>query len=54
MNADQFYEEFKAAIRFLDLTWAYKDEITVSTDGKSLILSVPGKEAHIKLPMQDK
>lgn len=54
MNADQFYEEFKAAIRFLDLHWVNKDQITVTTDGKSLIFSVPGREAHIQLPAREK
>jgi hypothetical protein len=50
MDADTFYEEFKAALDFLGVGFRGKDQVTVGLDGGKLCLVLGGKEARIALP----
>lgn len=54
MSAEYFYEEFKAALRFLDIPWGCKESVAVLIVGDRIVLKVPGKEAHITLPTREK
>ena len=49
MNAEEFYDEFKAALDFLGLRWGDKDKATIWVRDGYLVLSVPGREASIQL-----
>ena len=50
MDAEQFYEDFKAALLFLDVPWGKKDDVKISVSGTQIWLSANGKEAAISLP----
>lgn len=54
MNAEDFYLEYKAALQFLCIPWADKDQVAMLIVGDCVVLKVPGKEAHITLPTRDK
>ena len=54
MNAEDFYEEFKAALQFLGVPWGEKHTVDMLIVGDCLVLKVPGKEAHITLPTREK
>ena len=50
MNAEDFYAEYKAALAFLGVAWADKEQVSMSIQGDFLVFTVPGKEARIRLP----
>lgn len=47
MNGDDFYEEFKNSLDFLDVRWGDKAVVDVSVKGDSIILSYGNKSARI-------
>lgn len=49
MRADEFYDEFKAALRFVNLAWGDKDQAMVWIDGDKLCVGHGGREARIEL-----
>jgi hypothetical protein len=54
MNADEFYEEFRAALGFLGATWADKPDVEVWIDERQRVcLSYRGKQARLSLPLTD-
>jgi hypothetical protein len=51
MNAEQFYEDFKAALNFLGVAWGDKDAVEVRLDEGQFCLAHCGKEARLSLPV---
>lgn len=50
MNADEFYEDFKDALKYLGLSWGQKDLAQVCFDGGSFCLSYGGRKTLVQLP----
>jgi hypothetical protein len=44
MTADEFYNEFKDALKYLGVTWGDKHLVEVSTDGKEFTLKCAGRK----------
>jgi len=49
MNAEQFYEEFKSCLQFLDLSWGNKGLATVSIKDGCVVVSHLGRQAMFSL-----
>lgn len=43
MTADDFYEHFKAALKYLDLDWGSMDEAIVTIEGGKFIMTTANK-----------
>ena len=50
MNADEFYEDFKDALKYLGLSWGQKDLAQVWLEGGSFCLAYGGRETRVRLP----
>lgn len=50
MNADEFYEDFKDALKYLGLSWGQKDLAKVWFEGGSFCLTYGGRETRVRLP----
>lgn len=48
-NASDFYEQFKQAIHFLDLSWSDKQNMRVYISGPYFAMEYGGKKAGIKM-----
>lgn len=49
MNAETFYEYFKDALVYLDVSWGDKADVTVYLDGTKLVFEYCGKTASVNL-----
>jgi hypothetical protein len=49
MNAEEFYQLYKAAIEFFGLGWAEKQKATMWIDGKLIYLEYAGLRCAIEL-----
>lgn len=49
MNAEEFYDEYKAALVFLGLSWATKEQAVVWCDAGSFYMSANGKQVRIQM-----
>ena len=49
MNAENFYEEFKEALKYLGVGWGNKNLIEVKIKKDKLVMKYGGKEVHIKI-----
>lgn len=50
MTAEQFYEEYKAALNYLGVRWGDKDSVPVWLEGQYFVMAANGKKAHVLLP----
>lgn len=57
MNAEEFYEEFKEAIKFLGVNWGEKEKIFVSLETKeevsSFVMSFGGRSAMFECTVEE-
>ena len=49
MNAEDFYEFFKDALKYLGVTWDEKANVTVTISGKSIRFACHGKECEFEI-----
>lgn len=49
MNAEDFYEHLKDALRFLGVSWGDKHLVAVSIVGGSVRLAYEGKECNFEV-----
>lgn len=47
MNAEQFYERFKEAIKFIGYSWGEKEEIEIFIESEHLCLKSNGTKVSI-------
>lgn len=52
MNGEDFYSEFKEALRFLQSSWGEKQHVTVWCEGDSFHMASDGREIKIALPKE--
>jgi len=50
MNANEFYEEFKAALKYLGLTWGLMELATIKIDGEYIVMDYADKRVTFKVP----
>lgn len=48
-NGNDFYEEFKDALRYVGLSWNQKDLAEVKIEGDQVCVTYYGRQARIKL-----
>lgn len=57
MNGEEFYEEFKEAIKFLGLGWHEKDKIFIALENKeevsSFVMSFGGRSAMFECTVEE-
>jgi hypothetical protein len=53
MSAEEFYEEFKAALDFLGAGFHGKDQVEVHFNAGKFCMVRDGKEARVSLPITD-
>lgn len=49
MNGEEFYQSFKAALDFFDLSWGEKDKMTVSIKGGEIAFSHGNRSITIQV-----
>jgi hypothetical protein len=49
MNAEDFYEQFKEALKFLGVPWGEKEKVTVTIFDKSIRFAYLNKECGFEL-----
>lgn len=54
MNASEFYENFKEALKFLGVSWSEMHQATVKIRGDHIEISALGKSCSFSVPIADK
>ena len=49
MNGEEFYQAFKEALSFFDLSWGEKDKMTVSVKGGEIAFSYQNRTISIQV-----
>ena len=49
MNAEEFYEEFKAALNYLEIPWGRKEEVEIYVNENSFVMTANGKLVSFEL-----
>ena len=49
MNAEDFYEEFKQALKFLDVPWGEKELVTVDVRYGRFVMAYDGRDVSFKV-----
>jgi len=54
VNADDFYEEFKAALKYLDVPWGEKERVTVAVvHGDRFLMVCDGRDVSFPVGSRD-
>lgn len=44
MNGEDFYEEFKASLKYLDVPWGKKELVAVAVHGDRILMAYGGRD----------
>lgn len=53
MNGEDFYEEFKACLKFLDVPWGKKELVAVAVHGDRLLMAYGGRDVSFTVGRSD-